>query len=389
MINLTCELTLAGALLLLHGLHVAAADTSFPREEIDAQPPRNPWVKIVGDINGDKRPDVIIGGQNGPLVWYANPTWTKSVIAAGGYNTVEGEAGDLDGDGDMDVILGGTFWYENPRPDGDPAKDPWPAHRIATLRAHDVEVADLNDDGKLDIIVRDQSGFGHNAGNRAVLFYQVSPTNWTRREISCPHGEGLKVTDLDGDGKPDVIIGGRWYENPGRDNTDAIWKEHIFAPRWERQDSRVVVADFNGDKRPDVALSAAEPQGESYRIAWYEAPRDRRSAGDWSEHVVDGSVETVVHALNAADLDQDGISDLVAASMHQGKSPQEVRVYFSKRSGQEWQKQVISTRGSHETITVDLDGDGAIDIVGANHGGPYQPVEWWRNTTPSASRAKP
>ncbi|MBN2763199.1 MAG: VCBS repeat-containing protein, partial [Bacteroidales bacterium] len=34
----------------------------------------------------------------------------------------------------------------------------------------------------------------------------------------------------------------------------------------------------------------------------------------------------------------------------------------------------------HETWAVDLDGDGATDIIGANWSGPYQPVEWWRNT---------
>ena len=86
----------------------------FERIVIDPAPPKNPWIKIVGDINNDGKPDIIAGGQNGPLVWYDNPAWNKTVISEGGYSSVEGAVGDIDNDGDLDVIVGGTFWYENP-----------------------------------------------------------------------------------------------------------------------------------------------------------------------------------------------------------------------------------------------------------------------------------
>ena len=52
-------------------------ELSFQRGIVDEQPPRNPWVKLAGDFNGDGKLDIAIGGQNGPLVWYANPGWQK------------------------------------------------------------------------------------------------------------------------------------------------------------------------------------------------------------------------------------------------------------------------------------------------------------------------
>ncbi|MHC4511510.1 MAG: FG-GAP repeat domain-containing protein [Planctomycetota bacterium] len=69
---------------------------------IDKQPPERPYAKIAADFNGDGFPDIAIGGAKGPLVWYAYPTWTKRLIAEGGYETVEGEPADIDGDGDQD-----------------------------------------------------------------------------------------------------------------------------------------------------------------------------------------------------------------------------------------------------------------------------------------------
>ena len=43
---------------------------------------------------------------------------------------------------------------------------------------------------------------------------------------------------------------------------------------------------------------------------------------------------------------------------------------------------VIATTGSHDVVAADLDGDGRPDILGANHGGAFQPVELWQNVGP-------
>ncbi len=70
------------------------------------------------------------------------------------------------------------------------------------------------------------------------------------------------------------------------------------------------------------------------------------------------------------------------AEMHQGRDPDEVSVLLNENHGASWRKQVLSNRGSHDIIVADMDRDGDLDIVGANHGGIH-PLEMWRNETRS------
>lgn len=354
-----------------------APDVSFKHVVIDKTPPQNPWIKIVGDLNGDGKPDIIVGGAKGPLVWYRNPDWRKFLIAPGGYDTVGGAVVDIDGDGDLDIALGGVVWFENPGPKGDPAKDPWLIHEVDKRRGHDLLAADLDGDGKVDLIMRDQSSFGSKAGHSIFLYKQITPTNWAMRELRCGEGEGICVADLNGDGKPDIVIGGSWFENSG-DSLKGSWTEHIFTTEWNYPHTKVAIGDLNGDGRLDIILAPAELQGGTHRIAWYEAPADPK-AGNWKQHIIEEPVETVIHALAVADFNRDGKLDLVAAHMHQGKSPQEVVVYLNAGGGLTWRRQVIATTGSHDVVAADIDGDGRPDILGANHGGPFQPVELWLN----------
>ena len=345
----------------------------FEHVIIDAEGPMNPHIKAVGDINGDGIAEVVVASSNGgPLVWYEHPNWAKHVIAPSGKWSCYAQVVDMDGDGDQDILISDWYannrmeWYENPGPRGDPATDQWKRHIIGSPRAHDIEIGDVDGDGRMEIVTRSQG----KEGNEIIIWKRGPDDSWAKRSIDCPTGEGLALGDIDHDGKLEVIIGGRWYKATG-DILHDPWEEHVFAD-WH-PDAVVKIADMNKDGRLDLVLTRSEGP---YRISWFEVPPDPEG-GEWIEHVIDDSID-FAHSLAICDMNNDGHLDVVTAEMHQ--SPRKrVIVYFNQGDSIEWKRQVIATTGSHNLCVADIDGDGNPDIVGANWSRDYQPVEMWKN----------
>lgn len=350
----------------------ATQTLSFRHVVVDAGNPPDPHCKAVGDMDGDGYADLLAASASGGgLWWYRYPDWTKHRIAEGSFTTDMAVA-DIDRDGHLDVIIPseeGLMWYRNPRHTGqDATTGSWQATNIGRegARMHDVEVADLNGDGKPDIVTRHQSGFGRRMGNAIHLWIQETPTSWRHRSFACPHGEGLTLADINGDGRKDVVIGGRWYENPGEDIAGE-WKEHTyvdpahFEQSWPNGDVVVQVGDINGDGKPDIVLTQAEGTG---RLSWFEPPADLQKSS-WTEHVIEPIIDHS-HGLALGDLDRDGQLDIVVAKMHQATAPQEIRLYRNRGQGVAWDKQVIATTGSHNIVLVDVGRKGRLSIFGAN-----------------------
>ena len=343
----------------------------FERITIDSGGSRDPWGKGVGDIDGDGRPDLLVGGNaSGGLAWYQNPSWKKRSIAKHGAFGTDIEVADIDGDGKNDVVAvmrNALVWFRN---------SDWKMSLVDEVKLHDVEVSDIDGDGSIDIIARGQSAFG-GGGNVVLVYLQRGAGSWERQELSVADGEGLKVVDVNGDGQPDIVINGSWYQNvKGRVSS---WPMHRYASKWTWPHTFIGVGDINGDGRTDIVLSPAEREGERYRISWFEAPTDR--SAEWPEHIVAPDVEAVVHFVGVADMDMDGKADIVSAAMYQGRDPDEVRIYLNQGGGKAWKKQVISESGSHSMRLVDIDGDGDMDLFGANWSGPYQDIELFINNT--------
>jgi hypothetical protein len=344
----------------------------------------------IGDIDGDGYNDIVVhtwsgnrGVDNdGRISWYKYPNWQRYSILNKGHIFGDGVLiVDLDADGYNDVVTAKgndgeahVFWYENP---WGSAASVWKEHKIGTVElgseVKDVEVHDMDHDGKLDVIVRTKHTF--------AVYYQINPFSWMEKKVENAEREGMNIGDLDGDGDYDVLMNGFWLENPEHPRTDP-WKRHDIDAMWYEdvtggwQDHSVMadIKDINGDGKNDVVLSHSEKTG--FSIMWYASVNPKAGKDGWERHKV--GVIDYCHTLRADDMDLDGDIDIVAGTLIRTSTP-EICIFLNQGKGQSWDKKVVATESAYKAKTGDIDNDGDIDIVTAKSW-DKAPVQLWRNT---------
>lgn len=355
----------------------------FRHKIIDPSPPSGTGccldILAVGDLDGDRKPDVMAGSQDSiGLVWYQYPSWKRYVISSGNFST-DGEIADVDGDGDGDIVISNIGqdtidWWENK---GNPVEQSgWVRHEIGSKFSHDVAVGDINGDRKLDVVM-----FRKDKPRQLTWFESPDDPRklWTRHQIDTPPGEGLDLGDIDGDGDLDIAAGHSWYEN--KDTKGASWKKHslnfvlsLFGKDlipWGK-DTRDIIADINGDGKKDILLSHAEGNG---RTSWFENPT-------WTEHIIEPETLKGCHSLEVGDFDRDGDPDVFMAEMNTGGG--RIMVYENRGEAKTWNRITLATTGTHNARIGDIDADGDLDIVGKNYT-DKKVVEMWENDTNVAS----
>jgi hypothetical protein len=263
----------------------------------------------LGDLDGDGKPELLMSTGSGAerQIGYLKPgadvtqPWTFVPVSEQGDWGGHGYGyGDVNGDGQTDVLQGSGWWEQ---PAAGAASGLWTFHADRFrwsetdpfLAGSDMFAYDLNGDGLNDVIT---SNFAHGPG---FMWYEQKrtgngPITWTMHKImdspDVPVAErgdwaitdksvaftelhAISLVDMDGDGLKDIVTGKRWWshgiETPENDRDDPgvlYWFKTIrgqngqvaFEPHlinnYVALGTQIATADMNGDGRPDVLTAA-------------------------------------------------------------------------------------------------------------------------------------
>jgi hypothetical protein len=306
-----------------------AAVPAWQRVQLDARF-RSEGVAIA-DLNNDGKKDIVAGD-----VWYEAPDWqVREIRAPGDFPVARGYsqsfctwAYDFNRDGWQDVIIAGFpgepfSWYENPKG----AAGHWKAHVIwHSICNESPQFKDLTGDGRPEVICGSQPeaqlGYLEIPGGDAVYqkweFTPIGEKGDPAQNGTFKYYHGIGVTDVNGDGKLDVIIPHGWHQQPAQLRRGP-WEWHpqklgrAGAPPLPAADIYADDLDLDGDR--DFLMSSAH----QYGVWWFE----NTGSGDPKYHLIDETLSQT-HALIFVDLSGDGQPDLLTGKRyfaHNGNDP--------------------------------------------------------------------
>ena len=356
----------------------------------------SPEVKpTFGDMDGDGDMDLIVGTSNADILYYENTGTTTAPafgasqsnpfgISASGYSASPALA-DMDNDGDLDLFIGLSDemrYYTNTGTSTAPAFSGYtlPANLNGYLSYNGLAVGDLDNDGDYDIIHGNDYGpsvsFVENTGTAAVAALGTpveSPFGmiFSNNSVITPQ---ITAADIDGDGDQDFLVGSYsadfyYYENTGG-NVFAAAQKNPFGIQnpGGLLLSNPTLTDIDGDGDLDLfygdyygGIQYAENTGTATAPAF--------GAVSSSPFGLTGVANAYLTSLAFADMDNDGDKDVmigggtVAAVQYQENTGTATAAVFGAP-----QTNIIAasttTGYSYATVSIeDLDRDGDYDVM--------------------------
>ncbi len=331
---------------------------------------------LVGQFSEGGRPEVVFdsGDEVGSLRIYQwdGSSWIGRNLAGESNYGHSLNAGDVNGDGNLDIVSAEMFLNESTSPQlrlfyGDGQGNFAMELIVQGIGNHESKLADLDGDGDLDILGKPfretvpELNIWLNQGERLAL------DDWQRhvldaavpyRTIFVEHG------DLDGDGFEDLISGAWWWKNPGTASGNWV-RNTIGAP----MNQMALVHDFDADGDLDILGTGAAGSTPNSTFYW------ARNDGAGSFNVFDNiepAVGTFLQGVGVGEFTPGVIE--VALSWQNGNGGLQMLTAPPPASitSELWSWREVNPTVSGEGLdTGDIDGDGKQDILDG--------VSWFRN----------